>query len=248
MAPRKRKADSAEGRGRGPARKKQSASPRVKIEPDTVHSCSNSIVTCPEHSPLPLPLPLPSNEVSPAGRGSPQSPPELPPLQIFCQDCFSFRKYNAIVPLYQYPCPVFIVPLLIPIITGFPNQYPETVSVPTSGSRSSATTTTETLSNGTTAKTTTVFTNSPSMTYYRFTPTISVALASTITTTVITSIHPLGPPRYARQVKIHSFIHTCRALPTCPAGSPCPWAAHRCTGIAGEDDQSEDEGLGKDEY
>ena len=261
MAPHKRKANSAAGRG--PAPKKQSTSPRVKIEPDIepdgFHSCSDSIVTgpgnlplplplpLPSPSPSPLPLPLPSNEVSPVGRGSPQSPPELPALQIFCQNCFSFRTFNAVVPLYQTPWPVFIVPLLIPIITGFPNQYPETVSVPTYGSLSRATTTTETLSDETTVRTTTVFTNSPSMTYYRFTPTISVALASTTTTTVITPIHPSGPPKYTRQVKVHSFIHTCRALPTCPAGSPCPWVARTCSRIAGEGVHSEDEGLGKDE-
>ena len=257
MAPRKRKSGSTEEHGTVSKKRSQ-----VKAEPDMVNNCLHSIATRrPRHQPLtlplplplplpvplPVPLPLPLNEVSLVGKGSPQSPPELPPLQIFCPDCFSVRRFHAVVPLYQAPWAAFVVPLLIPITPGFPNQNPETVSVPTHGSLSRATTTTERLSNGTTLRTTTVFTSSPSMIYYRFTPTISVALASTTTNTVVTPIQPPGPPQHTRQVKVHSFIHTCHALPTCPAGSPCPWITRPCTSSAGEGGQSEDEGLGQDE-
>ena len=224
----KRKANSAVDNG--PASKKLSARPLVKHESDIALTSLDSIPTRPE------PLLLHDNL---------QSTPELPPLQIFCESCFSFRRVNAVVPLYQAQWPVFIVPLSIPIIPGVPNQYPETVSVPTYGSLSRTTTTTETWSNGTTVRADTVFTSSPSMVYYRFTPTVSVALASTTTNTVITPIRPAGPPQSTRQVRVHTFIHTCRALPTCPAGSPCPWIARTCARTGGEVDKSEDGALGK---
>lgn len=245
MAPHKRKANSTEDYG--PASTKRSTSPRVKLEPDIAQDFPDSIVTRPgQPLPSPSPSPLPSDRATLVGIGSRQSPPKLPALQIFCPNCFSCQIFHASVPLHQAPWPAFTVPVLIPLIPGFSNQSPETVSVSTFGTLSKTTTTTERLSNGTTVRETTVFTNSPSMIYYRFTPTISVALASTTTNVIITPIHPPGPPKFTRQVKVHSFIHTCRALPTCPAGSPCPWVTRNTRSVV-EENQSDDEGLGKDE-